>query len=487
MKEEIKGDRLLNGVSKHVTIRNLKGINILLGKNGTGKSSFLRNLYQTDYRNYYLIVPERGGSEMTYNSSYADQENNEDQKKQSRQRNFDRDYRIRVVSRASMILNRGGYLLYSGIKTSNLCFQDISNLFRIFLPEFKVEFSTEIPYNLKIYREDELGNYQDITSADQVSSGEAEAFSLATDIITQSILWEDEEKILLIDEPDTHLHIDLENRFAIFINEIRNQFNLQVIIATHSNSLVASLLNVSEDVGIICFDTKQETISTIPLSQNRIFANLLSIDLSLAVILGKKILIIEGNDDFLVWNQAIRSQNLENLALIQANGNDIYDYKKNAEKILKVVLDTPTQRGVTLLDKDNQNDPQNNPADILPYLRLQCYSLENLFFTNEVLHYIKEDLDLERELLDLQNNLSNPDEKSAISCIINDKQFTKIPKELVHKVCQKIDPYSSSRDWRIILGKVLGKSRPSGELATFLGKDLVNYIWGEETINLEEN
>ncbi len=194
MKEEIKGDRLLNGVSKHVTIRNLKGINILLGKNGTGKSSFLRNLYQTDYRNYYLIVPERGGSEMTYNSSYADQENNEDQKKQSRQRNFDRDYRIRVVSRASMILNRGGYLLYSGIKTSNLCFQDISNLFRIFLPEFKVEFSTEIPYNLKIYREDELGNYQDITSADQVSSGEAEAFSLATDIITQSILWEDEEK-----------------------------------------------------------------------------------------------------------------------------------------------------------------------------------------------------------------------------------------------------------------------------------------------------
>ncbi len=120
-------------------------------------------------------------------------------------------------------------------------------------------------------------------------------------------------------------------------------------------------------------------------------------------------------------------------------------------------------------------------------MRLQCYSLENLFFTNEVLHYIKEDLDLERELLDLQNNLSNPDEKSAISCIINDKQFTKIPKELVHKVCQKIDPYSSSRDWRIILGKVLGKSRPSGELATFLGKDLVNYIWGEETINLEEN
>lgn len=480
MREEITGNRYLNSRSEVLTLKNLHGINILFGKNGTGKSSFLRDIYQKNDQEYHLIIPERGGFEMSYNASYAEQESNNQQKKEHRQKNYDPSYKTRAISRTSIILNKGGYLYFSGKVESKIHFDDITNLFRLFLPDFKVQFKEDVPYNLEIYKEDDNQDESSINTADRLSSGQAEALSLAADIITQAVLWENDEKTILIDEPDSHLHIDLENRFAIFIEEIRKKFNVQVIIATHSYSLLASLLNVSSDLGIVCFDTNRDVISTIPLDQEKYLTNLLNIDLSLAVILNRKVLIVEGNDDFLVWNQAIRSHKFDDLALIQCNGSDILQYKKTAEKILSVVLDSHEKLGLTLLDGDNKGTPETSEHDILPTFRLHCYSIENLFLTDEVINYINEDLDLNKALQELLEQVENENFKETIKDLINDKRNIKIPKELIYIISKKIDSYSSSRDWRIILGKVLGKDRPQGELEEFLGSKLVKYIWGEQ-------
>jgi hypothetical protein len=50
---------------------------------------------------------------------------------------------------------------------------------------------------------------------------------------------------------------------------------------------------------------------------------------------------------------------------------------------------------------------------------------------------------------------------------------------LIKKIHHKIDTHSNTTDWRIRVGKALGKERPAGELLDFLGNDVVNYIWGE--------
>lgn len=478
MKTEITGTRETNNGSKNLKITGLSKINVLFGKNGTGKSSFLRNLYQLDDKNYHLVVPERGG-EITYNSSYLDQENTSSTRKSVRNKDDDASYRSRSISRASNILNHAGYNSMSGGDIGRIKLDDITNLFRIFLPEFKVIFGSEPPYSLEIFR-DNNGQDQKVTKAGTLSSGQKEALTLAADIVTQAILWDSLEKTLLIDEPDAHLHADLANRFAIFINEIASKFNIQIIIATHSQGLISSLLNLSNEVSIVCLDENVESITSIKNEESPILTNLLSIELSLAVILKRKIIIVEGSDDFLVWNQAARSQSFKDIALIQANGGDILLYKNNAEKILSAVLDE-RRFGVTILDGDGKNNFSNTKNSTLPCERLNCYSLENLFLTNEVLSTIKTGLNIKDELKQLKESLQGKEEKEEIEKIIQDKQKTKISKELIKKIHHHLDLHVSSRDWRILIGKKLGSDRPVGELKNFLGDNLVDYIWGEIT------
>jgi len=477
MKTEITSNRKIDGYDTGLKILNLKRINVLFGKNGTGKSSFLRALYKSDSENYHLVVAERGGTNMTYNSRVLDEENDDNKKQAARNQSFDPSYRNRAISRATGILTSIGYKTSHHLKSAFVSAEEISNLFRVFLPEFKVVFGSKSPFSLEIFREFN-GKEEKITDATQLSSGQVEALSLAADIITQAVFWGNSGKTLLIDEPDAHLHIDLENRFAIFAYEVSIKFDVQIIIATHSSGLIASLLSLTEEIGIVCFDKRSAEISAVHKDQTAIFTNLLSIDLALAVVLKRKIVIVEGNDDFLVWNQATRAQSFDNITLIQANGGDILKYRKNAERILEAALDNPNKCGITILDGDNKGEYTNKETDILPCERLQCYSLENLLLTNELLTTMKEDIELNKELeiLKTDPNLTAA-EKLEIDALIKKKQNTKISKDLIKKIHSHIDSHSSSRDWRILVGKKLGAEKPTGELAAFLGTNIVKYLW----------
>ncbi len=478
MKNEIKTKRILhNGKSEDLTLKNLEKINILFGKNGSGKSSFLRNLYQNNDSEFHLVIPERGGN-IQHNSGIADQEFNPNERKNVRKHNSDNSYRERAISRTSIIPSSIGRKLMGGETPFKLDNSEIIELFSILLPEFKISFSNQSPYHLEIHKNYD-NNELKVNNVDELSSGQAETISLAADIITQGVIWNNQDKTLLIDEPDAHLHLDLQNRFSIFISEISKRFNIQIIIATHSPALIASLLSLSDDIGIFCLDLFSEEINAVKKSNQTIFSNLLNIDLGLSVLLKRKIIILEGNDDYLVWNQACRCPKFDDIAIIQANGDDIMRYKRNAEKIILSVLDIDKQVGITMRDKDNNSGKNNDNSTILPLKRLQCYSLENLFLTKEVLNSIKPNIDFVSEMNKLKIKL-NKKEKSELDNIINDKKVTKISKELLIKIHHKIDEHYSSRDWRIILGKYLGNNKPTGEILDFIGKDIVNYIWDKK-------
>jgi hypothetical protein len=63
---------------------------------------------------------------------------------------------------------------------------------------------------------------------------------------------------------------------------------------------------------------------------------------------------------------------------------------------------------------------------------------------------------------------------------------SRISKELIKKIHSKIDDNSDTTDWRLRVGKKLGKERPTGELLDFIGEDLVSYIWGEVLETIDE-
>lgn len=480
MKKEITGNRFVKNTQHPLKITGLERVNVLFGKNGTGKSTFLRDVYQAQSNRFHLVVPERGGGNMLYSSNIFDQENRENDRKNVRSRNWDSQYRERSISRTVAITQSVGYKTLKKESVGEIDAETIEVLFGFFLPEFTAKFSETQPYSIEFYRSDENNKVIKITDTNQLSSGQAEALSLAADIVTQAVLWRNEKKCILVDEPDAHLHLDLQNRFAIFIQEIAKKFDVQFVITTHSQALLASLMNVCDSIGIVCLDSKKEEIKAIQKNDNFIFSNLLSSDLALSKVIGRKIVIVEGNDDFLIWNQAARNQNFDDIAIIEAGGGDILQYKNYAEKILNAISDNNNQAGITLTDRDEKKDTTHDINSILPIKRLQCYSIENLFLTDEVLQSIKLDINLNTELDNISSD--STEDKDEIDKIKVDKKSTKISKDLIKKIHNKIDTHSNTTDWRIIVGKVLGKERPKGELLDFIGKDVVDYLWGETTV-----
>ncbi|EHK55533.1 AAA family ATPase, partial [Allomesorhizobium alhagi] len=64
------------------------------------------------------------------------------------------------------------------------------------------------------------------------------------DVLTIAAIWEIEdrqERLILIDEPDAHIHPDLQVRFADFLVQVAEKYAPQVAIATHSTTFMAAL------------------------------------------------------------------------------------------------------------------------------------------------------------------------------------------------------------------------------------------------------
>jgi predicted ATPase len=56
--------------------------------------------------------------------------------------------------------------------------------------------------------------------------------------LVSAIVWR-KSRIILFDEPDSHLHTNLQARLYNFLKEISDKMNLQIILATHSKDLIS--------------------------------------------------------------------------------------------------------------------------------------------------------------------------------------------------------------------------------------------------------
>ena len=76
----------------------------------------------------------------------------------------------------------------------------------------------------------------DILSASQLSTGEQNQIVLLYDLIFKT----PENSILLIDEPESSLHVAWQNDFVSDMQVIASKKNLQIIVATHSPIIVSN-------------------------------------------------------------------------------------------------------------------------------------------------------------------------------------------------------------------------------------------------------
>jgi AAA domain, putative AbiEii toxin, Type IV TA system len=471
---EITVGRMAQLGGGHWTVRGLNDFTVLFGKNGSGKSVMLRAWRDQDPNCVHYVVPERTG-EMDFQPNLLQQESDGMLRKNAAARNFVPDYRRRIVGRIqSYFLTRGntrGDVAPAGDPSV------IEQLVESLVPDFTLSLVNKFP-PFELTRND---SGEKIVGVDQLSSGEAQMLTLGLDILTISSLWEIQntrQRILLVDEPDAHLHPDLLVRLAEFLVHVAGRFRLQIVVSTHSTALLAALGQFGgEKTSVVYLQRKQaEYTATRFDAVTKELASCLGGHVLMGPLFGAPLLLVEGDDDYRIWSQVPRHHET-NFAVIPTNGEEIKRYQKVLEGIL-ACLHTPDMGplGYALLDGDVPlPQPQPTaPQDFVRFVKLNCHEAENLYLTAEVLHLLGTGWREASASIREASGRFGAKAQLLADAPLWDRRTVDL-KGVINQVAEILDPRRVL--WTVRVGATLGRQHPTGELADFLGASVVGALW----------
>jgi predicted ATPase len=449
----------------------LNHITVLFGRNGSGKSFLLRNLLNQDQASRHLATPERGG-ELNFEASWATQELIGSGRASSRQSNFSADFRGRAISRIQTVYTARGF---DDNRTSDTSRADIEHLMRGLLPEFGFKLVKEQPF-FEMLRP----NGDRITQQNQLSSGEVGLLTMGIDILTVCSLWRlenREKRILLIDEPDTHLHPDLQQNLASFVVDVMKRYECQIIVATHSTTLLSALgFYGGADTSTIYLTNEGDALSAIPFNEGfQILSACLGGHALMGPLFSVPLLLVEGDDDYRVWSQVPRHK-IAQLSVIPCDGAaKVKTYQKALEKILSSLRTIVQPAGYALLDGDQALPTAvTSPQAQVPFLKLECRETENLYLTDEVLSELGTDWEQAKTKIKASAASYGSKAVRLLTCDSWDRKGDDI-KGVINEIAEILD--EKHVHWTRRVGDCLGKSRPSGQIRVFVGDTIVNALW----------
>jgi ABC-type polar amino acid transport system ATPase subunit len=369
-----------------------------MGKNGSGKSALLTNFDKA--ANTFAagvvvryITPERGGV-LVYDAQVeVNTTNNPSWMKDVRRRN-----QFGQFKQQSMMLYRRLELLVlreiEKDRSTKIDFESAITQINGLLDNVKLERKASDFRILPTVGTNEI-------APGDISSGESEVIGLAIECMT--FAWECRNAPLgwlLLDEPDVHLHPDLQLRLARLLIELAKKSTMRVILATHSTPFVAALAEDEDSrVTFITGAKKELEFRSISESMRSILPVFGAHPLS-AVFNQQKLLILEGDDDIRIWQRAFRSsQGKINVYPVGTGGTA----KLNAaETEASEILDSIYDSAVAYSIRDRDDDP---PADLVALgpvkrFRLRCRNAENLLLADETLALLNIDWDALKSRVD---------------------------------------------------------------------------------------
>ena len=229
-------------------LTNLSKINILLGKNGCGKSILLKKVEQRlraeNIGEVNYVTPERGGT-LTYSAS-VEQNSTDDENWVSNQKRQNQWTQFKAYSISQF--RKLELLSLREIEQNHAIRQDLTYSF-----DSIVQKINDLLTNIRIERTNK-GDFEifhlltnsKLTPA-QISSGESELIALTIECLTFAKSFQQEEtNFLFLDEPDVHLHPDLQAKFVEFLISLVNTHDFQIIIATHSTAILGALIDYTD-------------------------------------------------------------------------------------------------------------------------------------------------------------------------------------------------------------------------------------------------
>ena len=459
-----------------------------MGRNGTGKSRFLRDIEGVASQNEQLfyvryVSPERAGTFKRDGNVLTNMSRNPNWLRQTRAVNQASDFKA-----ASAMLFREAETLYLRRLAGTLEIRmDPTRNFET----DRLSKVNQLLTNIELV----MGNadfefrsltYDQVIRPEAISSGESEAVALAAEILYFFDTIDPAKfNVLLLDEPDVHLHPDLQARLGKLITAMLEEFsnnadNIAVCLSTHSAPLVCSLA----DSKYVSIGTKRFDIDTVELkpTSNQLrkvapfFGHPLSLSLS-----EDAALILEGEDDERVWQQAARTSQgrIRVFPVLAGSVDQQGELETFCVDLLATLYDSPI--AFSLRDGDGVVDQPLEHNLPLKRYRLDCYAIENTLLTDPCLAVMNTTWNsfIEKATTWITANPNHAEIEilKQATASTDRLRHTKI-KKIRQLICAVLE---CRKPWEVVVGQAIGALTKedlanSNMLIDFLGMEMVSDV-----------
>lgn len=450
---------------------------VLLGKNGAGKSTQLRALSTSGTLNTKYISPERGGT-LKYDANVDTNISNsatwlDDSRRKNRFEQFREQSAVQFRNLEILVLREIEQDTLKR-KDQNYTFNHILEKINALLPAIKLTRSDK-GFSIQSKMGQPIGE-------DKISSGESELIALAIEVLVFSRS-QKTEKVLLLDEPDVHLHPDLQQKFIGFVEAVAIENGMRVVIATHSTAIIGAF-SKDADLRIIPISNREQS-DFLEFKRSQICEEILPVfgahPLSSAFNLSPVVL-VEGEDDKRVIEQAIRSSNgrFKCSPCVVGTVSALNEWEIWLNQFLPVLYDSP--KAFSLRDLDDSQQADIDDFGVVCRIRLNCYAVENLLLSDQCFseHNFSSDsfkVELEKWLEQYPGHQFSEELKELLAHF-DDRRTRKI-KNLRNIIVALL---GNNKPWEVVVGQliafnILKSDVGQNSIQTYLGEKAINTLF----------
>ncbi|MEO6077316.1 MAG: AAA family ATPase, partial [Candidatus Andersenbacteria bacterium] len=286
-----------------------------------------------------------------------------------------------------------------------------------------------------------------------------------------------------LDEPDVHLHPDLQVRFVHFLRDLVFERGFQVVIATHSTAILGALESYeSSRLALMVSGQKELIFHEISETYRKILpvfgAHPLSNFFNLA-----PVLLVEGNDDERIWQQAVRSSEgrIKVYPCSVEGVEKLIEFENEANSIIQAVYNDA--KGYSLRDRDDTDGAIENIGAIIR-MKLLCRNAENLILSNEVLETLGISwADVPQKINDWLDKNQGHAHFEVMKGFL-ESGFQRKTYDIKEIRNDLMALFGSSKQWEVVVGQsiatIVRKESMSyeidGSLSSYLGEAVVNNL-----------
>ena len=268
-----------------------------------------------------------------------------------------------------------------------------------------------------------------------------------------------------------------------FLDELVVEFGFTILIATHSTAILGELSS-SERAAVAFMRSGDKELEfhgiddmyrqVLPVFGAHPLSNVFN---------DAPVLLVEGEDDVRIWQQAVRtSEGQIKLYPVECGSvNALVDYEVRTKNVVESIYDDA--KAFSLRDGDGVAEELDDQLPIVR-MRMSCRAAENLILSDEVLTSANNTWDVVKGSIETWIT-NNPDHsRNALMCKFRDEEYPRKDFDLKDlRMLMVGEILDSNKPWEVLVGQVLGSLGPDQKDSTVDGS-ICNFLGAKATASL---